>query len=437
MTATPWGDADRLRSRQLRPGPGASQQAVVENQRERLFAATVAVVAEKGYDAARVEDILVRAGVSRNTFYRYFSNKLDCFHETLAAIVDFVAPIVVDAFESAPGPWDRKLAVALDSLATLIVAQPATARAAWVEVYAGGLEAVEIVERLDAQLEDVSYRALRESPERSGMPREIVRAVVGGLRKMIHARVRQDRTAELPELMPQMLAWLSSYHTPPQPLLRPRRVPAGLVVSPPPPRDARERILVAVAEIVGEKSYAEMAITEIATRASVSLTTFYEHFDGKEEAFVATLADLQQRIYEAILPHFAAAPDWPTAVADALRAFFAFISTHSTVARFGGGIGIWATSPAGLEQRAQGVAVFSALLDEGLRQNPDTVPLAIEGVSATVDALVFNLLRHRSVEDIYALAPTAIFITLAPFVGNERACELAVASPDEIGQTSL
>ena len=70
MTATPWGDADRLRARKLSPGPGKSEEDVSAHQRERLLGATVAVVAEKGYDATRVEDILLVAAVSRNALKR-------------------------------------------------------------------------------------------------------------------------------------------------------------------------------------------------------------------------------------------------------------------------------------------------------------------------------------------------------------------------------
>ncbi len=55
MVATPWGDSDLLRDRMLRPGPGTPREEVVGNQRERLFAAMVASVAETGLrgDAGR------------------------------------------------------------------------------------------------------------------------------------------------------------------------------------------------------------------------------------------------------------------------------------------------------------------------------------------------------------------------------------------------
>lgn len=429
MTVTPWGDASRLRSRKLSPGPGKGRRAVRQSQRERLYAATVAVVAERGYEATRVEDILVVAGVSRNAFYRHFSNKRECFIATLEGITGFAKPTVLAVFEQATGSWDRRLAAMLDASAAALVAQPATARVGWVEVYAGGPEAVAVIERLDRSVEDIVCRALEDSPERAGMPREIVRAVTGGVRKIIHRRVREEQIDELPALMPELFAWMQSYHTPPEPLRRPRHIPVELIPPRPEPQDARDRILAAVVELVAEKGYAETPITEIAARAAVSLTTLYAHFDGKEEAFLATLADAERRLFKATVAQASKAPDWATSVSTGLCAFFAFLATDPMTAQLGG-LRVWATGAAGLDLRAQGLSRFSLLLGEGFRQFPDTNPVAAEAIGATLDALLYSSLRHEGAERLYEVAPLATFITLAPFLGTTRACELANSAPE-------
>src|ERR1700744_2588385 len=56
MVKTPWGDAARLRDRKMRPGRGTPRAEAERNQRERLFAAMVATVSEKGYEATTVAD---------------------------------------------------------------------------------------------------------------------------------------------------------------------------------------------------------------------------------------------------------------------------------------------------------------------------------------------------------------------------------------------
>src|SRR5260221_13922379 len=54
-------------------------EEVLRDQRERLLAAVPAVVAEHGYEAMSVADIVKAAAVSRNAFYKNFSDKQECF----------------------------------------------------------------------------------------------------------------------------------------------------------------------------------------------------------------------------------------------------------------------------------------------------------------------------------------------------------------------
>jgi AcrR family transcriptional regulator len=428
VTITPWGDSEGLHQRKLSPGPGMDQRAVLANQRERLMVATVAVVAERGYEATRVEDLLVMAGVSRNAFYKHFTSKLDCFLAMLTAFEGLAKPVLTDVVEHTPGTWEDRLAAMLDSLATVIVAQPAMARVGWIEYHAAGSEAIAVIERIDETVQDAVYRWLNDSPERDGVPREIIDAVVGGVRKIVQTRIHEGRAEELPGLMPELFQWMCGYHTPYEPLLRPTQIPPGLVVEQPLATDARGRIVDAVTELIAEKGYPDMAITEIAARASVSLTTFYQHFDGKEAAFREAFLIGQQRTWDATLTHFEAAPDWPSAVSIGARAFLAFLATHPAIAHLGN-VGAFTTGAVGLDLRAETLERFGSLLDGGFREYPDTDPIVGEAIGATVDAMIFSWLRHEGAERLYEIAPTVVGIVLAPFVGNERACTLANAEP--------
>ena len=85
---TPWGDAARLREKKLRPGPGTPRAEAEHNQRERLFGAMVAAVAEKGYEATTVADLVKLSGVSRSAFYRHYDDKQACFLAAVEAMVE-------------------------------------------------------------------------------------------------------------------------------------------------------------------------------------------------------------------------------------------------------------------------------------------------------------------------------------------------------------
>ena len=76
---TPWGESTDLRSRKMPPGRGTPRDEAGRNHRERLFAATVALVNEKGYEATRIADLVKLSGISRSAFYRQFADKQECF----------------------------------------------------------------------------------------------------------------------------------------------------------------------------------------------------------------------------------------------------------------------------------------------------------------------------------------------------------------------
>jgi AcrR family transcriptional regulator len=67
-------------------GSGTQQRkdARVERRRGRIADAALALFANHGYNATSVEDIVVRAKVSKSAFYEFFTSKEDCFRELLS-----------------------------------------------------------------------------------------------------------------------------------------------------------------------------------------------------------------------------------------------------------------------------------------------------------------------------------------------------------------
>lgn len=134
--------------RRLPRGPhGLSREEVEQSQRDRLLTGAAEAVAEKGYAATSVADILRRAGVSRTTFYQLFDDKLDCFLAANRMASEVVSTVIADEMSrlEAAGPLtpierlDRLLAGYLETL----VEFPVLARVFLVEVYAAGSEAIE------------------------------------------------------------------------------------------------------------------------------------------------------------------------------------------------------------------------------------------------------------------------------------------------------
>jgi AcrR family transcriptional regulator len=113
-----------------------------------MLLATAEAMAEKGFAATSVADVLRRAGVSRETFYQQFDSKLDCFLAAFDAagelVADGVAGVagVADAAGSA-GARHERLGVALATYLDVLAANLPFARLFLVESYAAGPEAYE------------------------------------------------------------------------------------------------------------------------------------------------------------------------------------------------------------------------------------------------------------------------------------------------------
>jgi AcrR family transcriptional regulator len=421
MVRTPWGDADTLRDRKLQPGRRLPAEEVARNQRERLFAALVAVVAEQGYEGTRVEDLLELSGVSRSAFYAHFSDKEECL---VAALEAFVGPTVGGIFtDDGPPPDEASAREAFEAFINLIVEQAAAARMCLVEIYAAGPRAIEEIDRTTDRVQAFVSSTIEQVPGRQDMPVEIVRAMVGGLRKVIHTRLYRHEEEELTELVPQMWDWLAAYTPPPQPLRRPHNRSAHNG-GPPSGYEPADRILRALASVVAEKGYPAMTIGDIAAKASISLSTFYANFADKEEAMLAAVDSGSAQMLATTLPAFRRAPDWPHAVRGAFGAMFAFCAAEPEYTTLGA-VDVYAAGRRALEQRDQVMTTMEALLVPGYERNPEASPIAAEAIGGAIYSMIYDQVKRGGAESMQEIAPLATYVTLAPFIGAEEACAIA------------
>lgn len=161
---------------------GLTRTEVEQSQRERLLVAMAEALSEKGYARTPVEDVIKRAGVSRETFYRLYSSKAECFMDAF----EFAGRLVLqqlegiadaDAAADSLERFDRLFTAYLDALA----ANPALARLFLIEVHAAGPEA--ITRRLELQelFTDAIARLLGATSERARFACQMVVAATSAL----------------------------------------------------------------------------------------------------------------------------------------------------------------------------------------------------------------------------------------------------------------
>lgn len=189
----------------LPPGRhGLPREFVTQNQRDRLAAGIIAAVAESGYHEATITQIAAAAGVSRRTFYTYFSSKEECFLDTYEVIGDHLAGAMAEA-GAAERKWPRKVRAELGALLESFAANPdlvrfsliapPTAGGALAERYRGFLERLVTV-----------VTEGRPQPPATKQPSEAAEyAMAGGLAALLVLKVNNGEGEELTELLPDLV----------------------------------------------------------------------------------------------------------------------------------------------------------------------------------------------------------------------------------------
>lgn len=191
-------------TRELPRGPHQlAREEVLASQRGRLLEAMAEAVAEKGYRATTVADVIARAGVSRKTFYEQFRDKEDCF----LAAYDAGVELLIGAVRSVEVDFDDLLAGArartrayLETLAS----EPAFARTFLIEVAAAGPAALArreaVHDRFAALLREQIDGARERFPDLPAPPEEVYLAAVGATDLVVSRLVARGRVGELPQL---------------------------------------------------------------------------------------------------------------------------------------------------------------------------------------------------------------------------------------------
>ena len=436
MVATPWGDSDSLRDRRLRPGPGTPREEVLANQRERLFGAMVASVGERGYIATTVNDLVEISGVSSRTFYDLFPDKKACFLATLEAMIEAGVAYAarsagVTRERPAPGgdglpdsgSWEERARRGFEAYAEMVAQQPAAARLAFLESYSAGPEAVALIERAVAGFEWLARKTLEQSPERVGIPAEMISAYVGAQQEITRTRLRRGQEAEMSGLMGGIWKLLLAYRPPPEPLRLSGRTPrfGPETVD---AHDHAERALRAFAVVVAEEGYVNTTVEAVLKRAQMSATTFYADFHGKDDAMLAAIDSACSQIIAAVLPAFRRAPDWPNGIRAAFGALFNFLASRPALAQLIA-VEIYAAGSAAVERRGETLRPLEELIAEGFEHEPGAPRLATEAIVGALFSLTYKRLRDSGPSSLPSLAPLLTYITLAPFVGAEEACRIA------------
>jgi AcrR family transcriptional regulator len=422
----------RERYRKLTPGPGRSATEVAEHQRVRIQGAMVEIVAERGYDAVRVRDLVGLAGVSSRTFYENFESKEDCFLRTYEMVTRGVAQRII-ASQTLERDWRARPLLIFTALARELESEPEAGRFALIEAHAAGPAALEQVRRAERAFEAMLSESFARAPGGIVVPPLVVEGIVGGVAGVARARLLAGREAELPGLGDELLEWALSYTgTSTDALARLDSQPFssnGELESLPPgsaggkrallPSGDRAMLLVSVAQLAVAIGYDKLTVTRIRTGAKVSRKSFDAHFGGVEDCFLAALEQKADEALARAAHAQAAGSTWPGGVYRGIAALCDRVAADPFLAMACLSNPFAEDSAGGRSRRR----LIEALADRIAADTPLELQSTALGAEASRGALWALFHRHmvRDWVQQRQIAATLTFMALAPVIGAPAA----------------
>ncbi len=428
--------------KRLPKGPhGITATGVAHHQRIRMHGAMIEAIATRGYRGTSVKHVIGLAGVSRRAFYEQFANKEDCFLETFDLIVHRGAKRINHAYRSAAGSTEERMRTAFAAFVEEVQKNSKALHLVVVDAQTAGAGGVRRLRRITATLEGLLSRNFPDTQETEALPLPIVRAIVGGLRRVIFVRLSEERVEDSAELSEELLRWSLLFRSPAVSELRPRACSNApfthpVVLEPAADTESERASAVRAAiDLTLRERFDDLSTLRIADQAQLSIETFLGLFADKEDCFLAALDMLGDDLLQLVANPGLVSAEWSRAVCATVESLLAYLANHPARA-------ITLTSkaveagPRATENTMDLAHELATLLTEGAPARP-LGKLTMEGVAGalwhTLSSEIVAGRGHR----LPILTEYVSYAVLTPFLGPQEAAQAIVNSRTTASTASL
>ena len=188
------------------------------------------------------------------------------------------------------------------------------------------------------------------------------------------------------------------------------------------PAESRREILEVMIRLVGVKGYADVTVADVIAAADSSETTFYSHFAGKHDCFLAAYATLMEQLLEGLFAGCDASSPWATRMRVGLETTLERFAADPELGR-AAMVEAGAAGADALRLYFEAIGRLAEFVDAGREEDPgralpDHIALmAIGGVAG----LISDEIAAGRARQLPELLPALLFALLLPYVGAETA----------------
>lgn len=191
------------------PGRHHIPRDIVErHQLDRLKAAMISLVNEKGYPDVSLTQIVKTAGVARQTFHEHFPDKEALFLAIFDEAIESTLEEVTAAAEAEPGAWEAKLRAGVAKFLERIASEPELARFCLIESQSAGQTALERYEATMRRFGSLFRIGRRRIPREGEPPEAMEEIIVGGVIWMVTKRLTLGGIEDVDEMLPGILEFV-------------------------------------------------------------------------------------------------------------------------------------------------------------------------------------------------------------------------------------
>ena len=188
----------------------------------------------------------------------------------------------------------------------------------------------------------------------------------------------------------------------------------------------RERLLAGMLRATAQLGYRELSVQDVLERAGVSRPTFYEHFENKEDCFLAAFDAAAARLRQMLETAGEEGETWRERLRPALEQLLRFVNEEPDAAMTLV-VDARAACPPALLRRDELLDHFASCLDTQVRAEAPAgeAPSAIAaaGIVGGIEALLYSRLNRGETSDIEALLPSLMYFAVLPYEGHAAASE--------------